>query len=71
MTSKIGSDLRISELEDRIHRLEKIILDNEDIFHPNFDGYEILTPEEEMVVDEALKDLENSKTIDDVLRNLE
>lgn len=67
MTSKIDSYPRISELENRIHRLKKIILDNEDIFHPNFDGFEIITPEEELLLNEALHDLENNrvKTIDE------
>ena len=73
MTAEIEPNQRISELEKRIMRLEQIILDNEDILHKNFNGFETITNEESQIIDEAMHELENNsvKSIDDILKSLE
>jgi hypothetical protein len=73
MTSEVEPDSRISELEERVHKLEKIILVNQDVLNTNFDGYETLTDQEMEIVEEAEMEIQkgNVKSLDDVLKDLE
>ena len=73
MTSEVEPKNKISELEARVHKLEKIILNNQDVLNTNFEGYETLTEEETKIVEEAELDIQkgNIKSFDDILENLE
>ena len=73
MTSEVEPNNKISELEARVHKLEKIILNNQDVLNANFEGYETLTEEETKIVEEAELDIQkgNIKSLDDILENLE
>ncbi|MHA2251496.1 MAG: hypothetical protein ACXAD7_14125 [Candidatus Kariarchaeaceae archaeon] len=73
MTSEVEPNIRISKLEERVHKLEKIILENQDVLNVNFEGYETLTEEEMKIVEEAETEIQkgNIKSLEDIIEDLE
>ncbi len=73
MTSEVAVNNRITKLEERVIKLEKIIINREDVLNPNFEGYETPTEEELKELDEAEEEIINGnvRSLEDILDDLE
>ena len=73
MTSEVKEIDRILDLEGRVKKLEKAILEKEDVLNANFEGYETLSEEEMMNLEASDKEIKNGHIIslDEALEDLE
>ena len=73
MTSEVKANDRIAELKQRVYKLKKIIVENEDVLNINVEGYEDLSEKERIILEEAEKEIVTGEitSVDDVLNELE